>query len=84
MSDEFTTWTKTGTSLVEISVGDNPAPVDDGEGHDIGWYSGLCQNKSYVVKVDYQADGTWNYVHFNYGGGTGFSLRMPMFTKEES
>ena len=84
MSDEFTTWTKTGTSLVEISVGDNPAPVDDGEEHDIGCYTEICQNESYVVIVTTSRDGTWNYVHFNYGGGTGFSLRMPMFTKEES
>ena len=84
MEDEFTTWTKTGTSLVEISVGDNPAPVDDGEGHDIGCYTEICQNESYAVIITNSRDGTWNYVHFDYGGGTGFSLRMPMHTKEES
>ena len=84
MSDEFATWKETGTSLVEISVGDNPAPVAIWEEEqEVGCYTEICQNESYAVIITNSRDGTWNYVHFDYGGGTGFSLRMPMHTKEE-
>jgi len=83
MSDEFATWKETGTSLVEISVGDNPAPVAIWEEEqEVGCYTEICQNESYAVIITNSRDGTWNYVHFDYGGGTGFSLRMPMHTKD--
>lgn len=89
MSDEFVTWKETGTSLVEISVGDNPAPVGDEQEQAVGCYTEFCKNKeenskmeAYVVIITSSRDGTWNYVHFDYGGGTGFSLRMPMYTKD--
>jgi len=56
---------------------------------ELGQYTELCRNEddylgelSYfseesTVHVTYERDADWNYVHFSYMGGTGYTIRIP-------
>lgn len=89
-------FTKTGCDLVEISSGYDfvPIVVDDElitASKHIGTFTESCEvYKDEVsvdyhseVSVDYEMDADWNYIHFNYDGGAGYTIRTPRIIKEE-
>ena len=62
-------WTKTGSGDIEITTGDSTYLIDE-------------EQEECKVWVSVSRDKNWNYVHFNYDGGTGYSLRMPKYVKD--
>jgi hypothetical protein len=87
-------FTKTGFNLVEISSGyDAPIVVDDElitASKHIGTFTEQCINVdvpeldgSCGVSVDYEMDADWNYIHFSYDGGTGYTIRTPRYVNNQ-
>ena len=86
-------WTKTGTGDIEITTGDSTYLIDEEQEEyhkEVGHYTELCKNLSRgeeeqeecKVWVSVSTDKNWNYVHFSYDGGTGYSLRTPRYVKD--
>lgn len=83
-------FTKTGHTNIEISTGTDQPIVDCDESmieytKELGQYTELCRNEDdspriseeSTVHVTYERDADWNYVHFSYMGGTGYTIRTP-------
>ena len=63
---------------------------------EVGHYTELCklikafsnlsrgeeEQEECKVWVSVSTDKNWNYVHFSYDGGTGYSLRTPRYVKD--
>ncbi len=88
MKERF--FTKTGHTNIEISTGTDQPIVDCEESmiehtKELGQYTELCRNEDdspavseeSTVHVTYERDADWNYVHFSYMGGTGYTIRTP-------
>mgnify|MGYP003136248143 CR=1 FL=1 len=80
-------FTKTGCDLVEISSGyDAPIVVDDElitASKHIGTFTESCEGYKDEVSVDYEMDADWNYIHFSYDGGTGYTIRTPRYVNNQ-
>jgi len=86
-------WKETGTGDIEITTGDSTYLIDEEQEEyhkEVGHYTELCKNLSKgkeeqeecKVWVSVSRDKNWNYVHFSYDGGTGYSLRTPIYVKD--